>query len=410
MGWRFRRSFKVIPGVRLNLSKRGLSASIGGAPFTVNVGPRGVYGTASIPGTGISFREQFAPGAPHMPASPVSPHSVIPNSFPSSFPSPTSPIPTPSVPVPTTRAPSIEEVRSASTELITSESLKALKKAIQTAHEEHEDISGQLNIALQEKQRASKRYISWLNGFLLKRIFKKRFEHRKISFDTAVAKVSELEEQLRLTTIATEIEIGKEQAEPYFRMRDDFSGLSESAAIWDIKFHQATDKIRERTTANMRVGRELVGFSLGSCDLIQWEQKVPHLPNANGGELFLYPGFILYRAAKEAFSVIDFHDVKLRAAAVNFQEEQGVPRDSTTIGQTWAKANKDGSRDKRFADNHQIPVVLYGSLALKSDSGLWEEFQFSNPERLQRFLKAWNCFVTSFNAPTVGVSATSPAS
>jgi hypothetical protein len=25
--------------------------------------------------------------------------------------------------------------------------------------------------------------------------------------------------------------------------------------------------------------------------------------------LFLYPGFILYRAAREAFSVIDFHDV-----------------------------------------------------------------------------------------------------
>ena len=50
-------------------------------------------------------------------------------------------------------------------------------------------------------------------------------------------------------------------------------------------------------------------FSLGKCDLIHWEQKVPHLQNINGGDLFLYPGFILYRAAREAFSVIDFHDV-----------------------------------------------------------------------------------------------------
>ena len=64
MAWRFRHSFKVIPGVRLNLSKRGLSASIGGAPLTLNLGPRGVYGTASLPGTGISFRERLgsAPG------------------------------------------------------------------------------------------------------------------------------------------------------------------------------------------------------------------------------------------------------------------------------------------------------------------------------------------------------------
>jgi hypothetical protein len=52
MGWRFRKSFRVLPGVRLNLSKSGLSATIGVAPFHVNVGPRGVYGDLSIPGTG----------------------------------------------------------------------------------------------------------------------------------------------------------------------------------------------------------------------------------------------------------------------------------------------------------------------------------------------------------------------
>jgi len=28
--------------------------------------------------------------------------------------------------------------------------------------------------------------------------------------------------------------------------------------------------------------------------------------------------------------------------------------------------------------------ALYATLSLKSDSGLWEEFQFSNPERLSR--------------------------
>jgi len=49
MSWRFRRSFKVIPGVRLNLSKSGVSCSIGGAPFTVNVGPRGALGRVAHP-------------------------------------------------------------------------------------------------------------------------------------------------------------------------------------------------------------------------------------------------------------------------------------------------------------------------------------------------------------------------
>jgi hypothetical protein len=387
MGWRFRHSFKIIPGVRLNLSKTGLSCSIGGAPLTLNVGPRGVYGTASLPGTGVSFRQQLVGGSGtrQEPDSFLPPHSS-PDAFP--FPLPAAPL----------RSPPIEEIRSASTELLSSESLKQLKQVIQTAYQEHEEISAELDAARREKQRASDRFLSWENGFLFKRIFKKKFAQRKLELETAEAKIEELEQQLRLTTIATHIEIEKEQAGLYFRMRDEFASLSESAAIWDIKSQQATDRFRERTTAERRVDRQRVAFSLGSCDLIQWEQKVPHLENANGGDLFLYPGFVLYRAARAAFSLIDFRDVKGKAVAVKFQEEQGAPTDSKVIGQTWAKANKDGSRDRRFVGNYEIPVVLYASLTLKSESGLWEEFQFSCPERLERFLRAFNEFVSSLQS------------
>src|SRR4051812_10665080 len=103
MGWRFRHSFKVIPGVRLNLSKSGLSASIGAAPFTVNVGPRGVYGTASLPGTGISYRQRVGGSVSHESDVPVSPVPTLPL-FPSVTPTPTAPtipgpISIPTVPV-----------------------------------------------------------------------------------------------------------------------------------------------------------------------------------------------------------------------------------------------------------------------------------------------------------------------
>jgi hypothetical protein len=362
----------------------------------MNIGPRGVYGTASIPGTGISYREKFGGGSETQPqpSAPVLP----PSAYPHSFPAIPSPVPTSgSFSLPASAKP-VQEVHSASTELLTSNSLKDLKQVIQTAYVEHEDISGQLETARQEKERASQRFLSWENGFLFKKVFKAKFAKRKAEAETATAKVAELEEQLRLTTIATQVEIAPEQAEPYFKMRDTFALLSESGAVWDIKSYQATDKFHERTTAETRIDRQKVAFVLGNCDLIQWEQKVPHIRNAKGGDLFLYPGFIVYRAAKEAFSVIDFHDVKSNATLVKFQEEQGVPQDSKVIGQTWAKSNKDGGRDKRFANNYQIPVVLYASLSLKSETGLWEEFQFSNPERLQLFLQDWAKFLNSFGA------------
>ena len=60
MGWRFRKSFSLAPGVRLNLGRRGImSMSVGRRGATINVGNRGVKGTVSIPGTGLSYQHRF---------------------------------------------------------------------------------------------------------------------------------------------------------------------------------------------------------------------------------------------------------------------------------------------------------------------------------------------------------------
>lgn len=59
MGWRFRRSFRIAPGVRLNVSKRGVGVSAGVKGFRIGVGPRGMYRSISIPGTGL-YRIDYA--------------------------------------------------------------------------------------------------------------------------------------------------------------------------------------------------------------------------------------------------------------------------------------------------------------------------------------------------------------
>ena len=55
MGFRFRKSVKLLPGIRLNFSTRGVSTSIGGRGATVNIGRRGTRATLGIPGTGLSY-------------------------------------------------------------------------------------------------------------------------------------------------------------------------------------------------------------------------------------------------------------------------------------------------------------------------------------------------------------------
>jgi hypothetical protein len=55
MGFRFRRSIRLLPGVRLNLSKGTPSISVGPRGFTTNIGKRGVRNTIGLPGSGLSY-------------------------------------------------------------------------------------------------------------------------------------------------------------------------------------------------------------------------------------------------------------------------------------------------------------------------------------------------------------------
>jgi hypothetical protein len=61
-GLRFRKSWGIAPGVKVNVSKTGVSTSLGGHGATVNVGTRTRTLTLGIPGTGLSYRMPL--GAP----------------------------------------------------------------------------------------------------------------------------------------------------------------------------------------------------------------------------------------------------------------------------------------------------------------------------------------------------------
>lgn len=62
MGFGFRRSFKIAPGIRLNVGRKGISTTIGGRSASVNIGQRGTYVNAGIPGSGISYRRKIGGG------------------------------------------------------------------------------------------------------------------------------------------------------------------------------------------------------------------------------------------------------------------------------------------------------------------------------------------------------------
>lgn len=56
MAFRFRRSVKILPGVKVNLSSSGTSFTLGPRGYTTTYSKRGTYRNVGIPGTGISAR------------------------------------------------------------------------------------------------------------------------------------------------------------------------------------------------------------------------------------------------------------------------------------------------------------------------------------------------------------------
>ena len=68
MGFRFRKSVKLLPGLKVNLSKSGASLTVGKAGACVNVSAKGTRATVGLPGTGLSYSTRLGKKSSSRPA------------------------------------------------------------------------------------------------------------------------------------------------------------------------------------------------------------------------------------------------------------------------------------------------------------------------------------------------------
>ena len=59
MAFRFRRTFKIAPGLQLNLGKKNVSVRAGGRGLGITAGTAGKTLGAGIPGTGLHYRKKL---------------------------------------------------------------------------------------------------------------------------------------------------------------------------------------------------------------------------------------------------------------------------------------------------------------------------------------------------------------
>ena len=76
--FRFRRSIGILPGLRINIGKRGASLSVGVRGAHMTFGKTGTRTTVGIPGTGLSYTDVVPHHHQHGESAPVASEDVAP--------------------------------------------------------------------------------------------------------------------------------------------------------------------------------------------------------------------------------------------------------------------------------------------------------------------------------------------
>jgi hypothetical protein len=370
MGFRFQRRLKLFPGVRLNFSRGGISTTIGvrGASFTL--GHRGAYVNLGIPGSGFSFRERIlqqpdkrsevrprpsGEAADHLQpeTAPLQPPDPYQDALPAGA------------------------IRSAPISTLTSAGLDELKKLINEAALERIKLNATVSAnekALEHEQQRL-RYARWF----IVRLFTRRAILRLVErVNAAEATLTDTRQQLRGCSVEIDFAFDQPTLNSFAALVRSFDALIKCQKIWDVTASVLADRFVERTIASQNVTRKIVTLSISRSEIVDTDYNALCFTNANGNDIYFYPGFVMMPGPSKDFALIDLREVQARFSQSNFIEEEGVPSDSEVVGQTWKKTNKDGSRDRRFADNYQIPIAKYATIEFRSSSGLYEIYQFSS--------------------------------
>lgn len=261
---------------------------------------------------------------------------------------------------------------------LSSQSLNELKQTLSDIEVAKKKLKSEIGSETHALNRM-KSGLSWINWFPLKLFLKDQIEVKKSAINDIIKAIGQLEEEYDRHKLGLEISLPDHLDAAFGTLDDRFSEALTSEKIWDVTTSQMIDNVAERTTANSVIERKTVSLKRSYNPKIQCDYKALHFENANGGDLHLFPQFLLVEKDDD-FALIDLLEVDVNFMFSNFIESEDVPNDAEIIDYTWAKSNKDGSRDKRFADNYQLPVVQYGELHLSSGSGLNEVYMLSNPE------------------------------
>ena len=182
-----------------------------------------------------------------------------------------------------------------------------------------------------------------------------------------------------------EYEMDEESATKYNNRTNTWMSLNQCHKMWQIT-QQATVSNRK---VNAGAGRNI------SRNGLKFSNKLPYYLKTNvttvaiplkKEKLILLPDKMLI-IRNNNVGVVSYENLHIAVNGTRFIESEGVPRDSQVIDHTWQYVNKNGSPDRRYNNNRQLPICLYAAILVTSSEGLNVEIQCSNVTIAEEFSK-----------------------
>ncbi|MBU7440262.1 DUF4236 domain-containing protein [Paraburkholderia fungorum] len=167
---------------------------------------------------------------------------------------------------------------------------------------------------------------------------------------------------------------------------DTFSDLDACRGKWRLTAKGRVLDGRYHAGAGSIVHRKPIGTGIGELGRVKCNLNVPFVKA--GPNVFYFCPDRVFVIGKSAVAAIPYSSLEMNALSTRFIESEPVPSDAQVVDHTWRFVNNNGTPDRRFKNNRQIPVTQYDELCLQSQSGVNEVLQLSKVGVARPFLDA----------------------
>lgn len=355
MAWYLRKSVSVGP-IRFNFSRSGVGASVGVTGFRVGMRPDGSsYVHAGR--YGLYMREELGGKRPR------SQKSIIPQA----------------------QIPPTEVYETVSTRDLLSPERKEL---IDRLNKSYKDFRLDFFVMFLASLAFG---IAWLN-----------YSQEEMSISAVVGVLLSLAAswyESRRRTVKIIYDFENDDTSLYAQLVNAMNSLAECKSLWayvDSRDITSLHESKINAGASSLINREGASVGTGTPPWVESNVTIPTIKSRGVTAYFMPDCILVYD--KDGVGCIEHSSLKYSASAERFIENGIVPSDSKVVDRTWKYSNKRGGPDRRFKDNKEISICLYGKLDLSTSAGLLCHLQTSRDSAPNDFSKFYSGYLRSIGA------------